>query len=406
MPWGRGGVWGLAALLLILFFSGSDLSAEDRSPSALELPASGSSNFWPVELTRSNDSFPKIHLNGEGGLAIFDTEAEGQFPNNEFRVDEMKLFVEAAVYKDIYVFGELNLLTRETNEESLKLGELYMDFENVSKLWDAEGVLNVRFGRFDIPFGEEYLKRDAIDNPLISHSLSDLWGVDEGIQVYGTIKKVQYNLAIQNGSEPLFQDSNSDKSITGRVGYDPFTALHVSFSAMRTGDLDVEGDKLSELWFGNGFIRAIGSASTFHAELIQGDGQVKWKDAHFFFGIGHLNYDDDSATENKRDAFYYQLEGLKSIHHQNKGSLYICARYSRIESDNGFPLVGHGDFGSFFFNNALLTRTLWRFSVGPGYRIGNNALIKAEYTMERGHKLNGEKREDENFWGAEVALKF
>jgi hypothetical protein len=71
-----------------------------------------------------------------------------------------------------------------------------------------------------------------------------------------------------------------------------------------------------------------------------------------------------------------------------------------------FLWLDNGDFESFFFNIALLTTELWRLSVGPGYRIGKHALIKAEYTFERGQQLNGEKRENEDFWGAEVALKF
>ena len=39
----------------------------------------------------------------------------------------------------------------------------------------------------NLPFGEEYQVRNAIDNPLVTHSLSDVWGIDEGVQVYGTL---------------------------------------------------------------------------------------------------------------------------------------------------------------------------------------------------------------------------
>ncbi len=39
----------------------------------------------------------KVRLSGEGGVAFFNTGAEGMFPHSEFRVEEAKLFVEAPV---------------------------------------------------------------------------------------------------------------------------------------------------------------------------------------------------------------------------------------------------------------------------------------------------------------------
>ena len=106
-------------------------------------------------------------------------------PNSTFRIDEARLFVEAPVWDDIYFYTELDLATRESTSLMLNVGELYLDFENVSKLWDRERLLNFRAGRFYIPFGEEYTRRFAIDNPLISHSVSDIWGSDDGVEIYG-----------------------------------------------------------------------------------------------------------------------------------------------------------------------------------------------------------------------------
>ncbi|MCI0534921.1 MAG: hypothetical protein L0Z50_06815 [Verrucomicrobiales bacterium] len=106
-------------------------------------------------------NFGKVNISGEGAVAFFDTQANGAQPNAEFRVDEAKLFVEAPVWDDVYFFSELNLATREHDGLDFRLGELYIDFENVSRLWNRDRMLNVRAGRIDIPFGEEYLLRDA-----------------------------------------------------------------------------------------------------------------------------------------------------------------------------------------------------------------------------------------------------
>ena len=104
-------------------------------------------------------------------------------------MDEAKLFVDAQVWGDVYAFAEINLASREEPDVDLHLGELYLDAEDISKLWGKPGQFNVRVGRMDIPFGEEYLHRDVIDDPLISRSLSDIWGVDEGVEIYGALGK-------------------------------------------------------------------------------------------------------------------------------------------------------------------------------------------------------------------------
>src|SRR5688572_21705730 len=64
----------------------------------------------------------KIFFGFEGGLAFVNTGSDGQYPNAEFCVDEAKLFVEASIWEETYVFGELNLMIREAEDENLRLG--------------------------------------------------------------------------------------------------------------------------------------------------------------------------------------------------------------------------------------------------------------------------------------------
>lgn len=359
-----------------------------------------------------SDSSRKIHISGEGGLAFFDTGIDGEFPNKEFRVDEAKLFVEAEVWKDIYFFGEVNLLTREKEEaeDNIHLGELYVEFGGVSRLWENEHMLNIRLGRFDIPFGEEYLTRDAIDNPFVTHSLSDIWGVDEGVEVFGSWSRMEYVFAIQNGGDPELRDFNSDKAVVGKGGYKWNKHVHFSVSGMRTGKIEVEGDRFSELWFGNGFLRVLGSPTTttnFQAKLFQGDANANWMRGHLHVGAGHFHYDDnDVSTENARNVNYFQIEGVQNLNYDKNNILYIGIRFSIMTSSLGFPLVGNGEMERFLFDNNLLTTRLWRLSFGIGYRIKKNVVLKTEYNLEHGRQVNGQKRDAENFFGAETAIKF
>jgi hypothetical protein len=372
------------------------LSANCRAQPGFEMVVGGSEH--------------RIMLSGEGGFALLDTGNEGDFPHNEFRIDEARLFVEGSLGHEAYVFAELNLVTRETEDENFRIGELYLELEDVSRLWGRERQLNVRFGRMDIPFGEEYLTRDAIDNPLISHSLSDLWGIDEGLEVYGRFGRVSYALAVQNGGEPSFHDFNPDKAIVGRLAVDPNSTLHLSVSAMRTGDLDVRRDNISALWFGNGFLRAIGApqaTTTFGGRLLEGDLQLRGKTRHLYLAGGAMRFhDDDRTTDNSRRVFFYLVEGAHDFFSKGAHKLYAAARFSVISAPKGFPIVGHGAFSEYFSNSASLTNSLWRLTMGTGWRLGPYLLFKTEYTFERGRNTNGDRRNHEDFFGMEAAARF
>lgn len=380
-----------------------------RKVSSLEKgPGSESTLTQPSPSGKGNASgagfsLGKINFGMEGGLAIFRSESRGLYPNAEFRVDEAKLFVEAPIWKDVYFFSELNITTREDPNTYLQAGELYVDFENLSRLWNKEGQLNLRVGRMDIPFGEEYLTRDAIDNPLISHSLSDIWGVDEGIELYGSLASVQYVVAVQNGSRPVLRDYNVDKSIAGRLGYKPTRWLHLSASAMRTGAIAVTGDKFSELWFGNDFLRSHGAPGTtrFEANVFEADVRVRWPNGHVSAAGGYLKYDDnDPLANNQREVYYYYVEGVQHLTTQ----LYAAARWSQVVAPDGFPIVGDGDPKTYSLNT--FTEDLWRLGLGVGYRFSPNLLLKAEYTFNQGEELGGAERRHENVVAGEVAFRF
>ena len=353
---------------------------------------------------RTGLDFGPVHLTGEGGVGYFHSGSDGHFPASSFRVDEMKLFLEAPIWDGTYIFSELDIVTREANDEFFHLGELYIDFENVLRRWTEKNFLSLRAGRIDIPFGEEYSTRDVIDNPLISHSLSDLWGIDEGLELYGNVYGLDYALAVQNGGHPTLQDFTDDKSFAGRIGYNIGQRARLSFSGMRTGNLSVVEDGMSELWFGGGFFRGLGpeaTTTTFGAQVFELDGQAFWKTGHLKAAVGHFDYDDnDSTADHARDGYYYYMEAVQRL----TSKFYAAGRFSQIHTDEGLPIVGQGDFGKYFFGP--LTRDIWRLSIGLGYRLSDNLVAKLEYSHEQGELRNGAQRDRQNFFGAELGFKF
>lgn len=347
----------------------------------------------------------EVRISAEAGIAFFNTGAEGQFPKAEFRIDDPVISVEAPVGKNIYLFTELKLQLRETNSENFQLGELYVDFEDVSAAWGRPGQLGVRAGRINTPFGEEYQVRGPIANPLISHSLSDVWGSDEGLEIYGRLGPVRYVAAVLNGGLSRVRDFNADKSLVARVGWEPARWLRVSGSAMRTGELASVADNLSDLWFASAFFRALGPAAstgTFWANLFEGDATARWKDGHLSAALGQVRFDDsDTRADNSRRIRYGYLELVQGI----ADRLYGAARYSEIRVARGYPLAGWGNMGTFFFRPSL-TEELQRFSLGVGYRFSPSLVLKTEYTWESGRMISGARRGREDFFGGELGVKF
>jgi len=345
----------------------------------------------------------KVNLSGEGGVALFKTGSEGFAPQSDFRVDEARLFVEAPIWQEVYFYGDVDLATRENNNLNTQLGELYLDFQDVSQLWGRDNQFNIRAGRMNIPFGEEYLSRNAIDNPLISHSLSDMWGFDPGVEIYGALNKFSYVLAVQNGSGANgVQDFSGDKSVAGRIGFDPNRHWYFSVSGMRTGDVSAQKDFTSAEWFGTGFFQSLGSPTTtkFHANIVEGDATARWNGGHVSAFGGYARYgDNDPAADNGRDIIYYSVEGVQDL----PKKFYAAARFSEIYSAKGVPIVGYGNSAEYFSD---LTQELWRLSLGIGYRFSDRLVIKTEYSFERGREIDGESRNHEDFFGTEADFKF
>jgi len=347
-----------------------------------------------------------VRISGLFGAGFFKTGSDGEFSNGDFRVDDAKLFVEAAVAQDIYLDAELDLITREESGTSASFGEIYATFENISGRWGLDRLLNARVGRFYIPFGEEYQVRGVMDNPLISHSLSDLWGFDQGVEIYGQSGGFSYVAAIQDGGINPLGRSGSDKAFTSRIGYDPASWLHLSASAMRTGSLNPTYDSVSALWFANGFFHSLGSPATtssFHANLGEVDASAHWRGTQLKAAAGIVGFNDNAPKGGDARRIEY---GYLEARHALSDSLYGAVRLSAIRAPGGYPLAGQGIASEYAFGNILTTR-LERASFGLGYQIAPPVLLKIDYSPEWGSTSTpGENRDTEDFFATEIALRF
>jgi hypothetical protein len=358
--------------------------------------------------------FGNILLSGYGAVAFFDQGSEGAFPNSEFKLDDSRLIVDAKILEGAYFYTSITLAQREVEDLNLEVFEMFLELDNISGHWGADGLLSLRLGRTYIPFGEEYLHREPLDNSLISHSYSDIWGVDEGILGFGRMGIVDYVVAVQNGGYQSLDDKNSDKSVTLKIGVEPSDRLRISASAMRTGTLDAQ-DRCAAIWFGNHFISPPNlpePAQDFEAELAELDLRITWDGGHFaaaggwfgFEGEGRpLTGDTGEKMPNPEradsDILYYYVEGAQTI----VRDLYGAVRFSQVDADDGYLLFGQSDPA---FGLSRFTTEAWRLSLGLGYRFAKNLVAKIEYSLERGKLDDGRDLEDQDLFGLQLAFGF
>jgi len=72
----------------------------------------------------------------------------------------------------------------------------------------------------------------------------------------------------------------------------------------------------SELWFGNGFIHpiSVGTTTSFHADVIEGDFQYRLPQGHLKAAGGWVSYGDNQFPHTRRDMYYYYLEATQKLH--------------------------------------------------------------------------------------------
>ncbi|MFT5326141.1 MAG: hypothetical protein ACI8P0_004015 [Planctomycetaceae bacterium] len=173
------------------------------------------------------------------GFAAFDllsTGKDGKNAEGGFIVTETTIWIEPQVWDDISVFFELQV-NRLAKDDTLaaRTGEVHVHFRDV---WKSEcgDTLGIKVGRIDIPFGEEYLWQDSIDNPLITQSAAYPYGFDEGVLLYGsTADGLGWLLAVTDGTDERSIEDEWDKAVNVKFYGSPSENVYLSSSFMRNG---------------------------------------------------------------------------------------------------------------------------------------------------------------------------
>lgn len=328
-----------------------------------------------------------------------------------FLLDAATLFVDARAWEDVTFFAEVRLSNFYIDyDSSVSVGELYARFHDLLPTDGGTG-LGIKVGRIDIPFGEEYLAWDAPDNALILNSAVQPYGLDEGILLHGDLHGVGWAVALMDGLEANSFEDDASKMVAAKVYGDPTDHLHLSASALTTGETSesafhIAGKPLTpvgsamepstlgvspstkvetEAWQVNASLQALGRGSV---SLAYGGASI-----------------DDDVSAFDRDLMWFVAEPSWRL----TDELRLTARWSQVgtfDGDEGYKLDGKiTAFGRAF---GFDTQSLRRVAVGITWTPSPHVLLKAEVGKDRFELIDlspfNPMNDDRLYFGMEAIL--
>ncbi len=367
----------------------------------------------------ANPWWKNIEFWGFGAVGAYQTGSDGTHSNFGFNIKEATLFMQATVWQDVDMFIELQ--TNRLGEDSskyIRTAEVYIHGRNI-KIGDSR--VGVKLGRIDIPFGEEYLWLDAIDNPLITNSASYPYGWDEGVLVYGDSTILGYEdsinwvFSITDGTDKRSDEDHSDKAFNLKF-YGDFNEDHyLSLSLMRNGKA-----QKSAFEFGGSHFEPIGkgdddaltksNASFINATLAEINTKHQFH-LDDFSGYLALTYgraeQEDNISQHSRNIEWLTIEPYIQL----SANWYSLLRYSEIgtyDNHKGF----HFDGKIFAGGNSDYGYDVKRFQrLGFGIGWQPNPRVRTKFEIGKDwfeliKNTNKESQNKRNFLGVEVAVGF
>jgi hypothetical protein len=393
-------------------------------------PAHGGSADWS-ERIRLSGSAELDYLQGQGDYSLYD---EGSTQIYDARVfldadlgSDMRVG-ETTVIRDAGFAFEWNLVRLGSTQNNV--GDLYVDLRGLL----AQDWLNLEVGRFQIPFGENYLRfgRGRASDPFIALSASPPWFWDEGVKLWGKSSngRFGYVASVTDGEGGINLENNSSKQVTLKLSFDPSEWLHLSASALRTGTLGSDDSPAyASLWLGEAFPRAFGAGSSAlsfdhgvaladgpdelrNVVVLGGDAIVNLPGARLWLSGGKASIESHGSSVYDRDLLYWLAELVVQLRTISPAldPIYLALRANGLgtyDDDEGYLLdFRYRDVG---YNMDALDA----YAIALGLPLGSNIVLKAQYTIQSIGLVRGiddpeirEAADDANFFGMEIGVHF
>jgi hypothetical protein len=408
---------------------------EAPAPSGPPAPAAASApappprvDLEPEELPAVPEEAPDAHvlsrewsrnirLDGFGAGGFVWPGKDGARPANGFLNYEATINVDAEVWKDVHFFQEVQIVRLAQEEQNfVRPGEVHVDLKDLARsLFGREGAgIGLKLGRVDIPFGNDYLTQDVLDNPLITFSAGYPYGVDEGLVLYGRHAGIGWQVSVLDGHRQQALDDDADKFVSLKLHGTLAKRLDWSASAFRNGKTSRSawqfGGTFLEPVGARGQVSSAGASPSSRIEAAAYELNASWRlgegrSVRAQFGRTFVK---DAVEEFDRDITYFQLEPRWRL-----GPRWTLAgRFSAVgtfDRKKGYAFEGKpfaGGEDAFGFD----TKALYRWAVGLGFWPNPRTVLKLESSIDDFQVIDQSLLDDgderRSFFGLLVATKF
>lgn len=328
----------------------------------------------------------KLKIKGRAAIGFYNAENEAAaYSQGSFEVPDAKI-------QFAFAPDEINTVVMRFSLNNAAAQTPLLDYfflqskDFIPALKDSPFSLSTRLGRFKLGFGEEDLSNNAIESVLVSNSAGATTVVDEGLEFAGKIKLDKINLkplgwvvSLTDGNSGVGSDNSQGKAFMGKVYYTPIDPLYLSASYYDSGRLKSAAAG-AELKVANLFATPTGAlnwerqAWEIDARYDFGKGK-KWENSPLFSdskSIVRLSYgafSDHAAAASERSGNFGFVEGIYNL---NK-KVYTAGRVSFVDLD--------GDTTASL--NSVTANKYQRYSLGGGYRLRENAILKLAYDWNK-----------------------
>jgi hypothetical protein len=384
----------------------------------------------------------RFHLAGNADFSYLYGEDNSIADEGRFAVDNFRLFLDVDLGEEVNL-GKHSLvdstsfyfewdMVREAEQKN-KAGAMYVRLDGLFGIQP----LNIKFGRFPIPFGEEYLRfsEQRSDNPLISFSAAAPYNWDEGVLFFGSLpgQKLEYIFALMDGDDAFSVNTDSEPAFSGKLSYRPAPWAQLSMSGLHTGALgSAEVPAKSAMEFGFTHAEPFGSGTdvpNFQNGVEVPDdpeNRIDTLDAwevdliltsedwgRFWLAYGQARIRSEGASSFDRDLLYGIAEGILELRSVSESfsKIYLAARYSAIgtfDSNEGYSLEVLNDGSDLGFN----TKSVKIVSLGLGLRLTPHVTFKVEYSFFDFEVVRGataairRDAEGRNYFGVGLSARF
>lgn len=401
--------------------------------------ASGSSMSYAPTGPSAGSWANRVRISGSSSLDYLNGGSYGLYDHGAMNVYDSRFFLDADLARDVEIGDAVAFrdaaFSFEWNLVRLgylanNIGDVYVDLRKIGD----QSWLNFTAGRFQIPFGENYLRfgRGYYTDPFVALSAPAPWFWDEGVKLWGTglEGKIGYAFSVTDGEGGLNNATNGSQQLTLKLTADPWEWLHLSVSGLRTGVLGTNSSPaFAALWLGEMVPRQFGGGSSVpnfqngvevadgpnklqDVTVIGGDVIFKFPNTRIWLSYGDNHIDSAHGTSYDRNLIYwiaevvYQLEWISP----RLGRSYIALKGSGL----GTYSNSKGYLNDFRYSDVGYNMSSFdTWAIALGVPIGDHVLMKVQYAFQNIGLVRGvtddeikEAADDASFFGAEIGVHF